>query len=327
MVNEKILNSFFSSNMQSLGLHHVNSEVPKVVAEHVGKRTDILGLDLATSIPIILELKVKRDPQVVEQLQEYIALISKKYPNLFEELNAFRRLGGFRFNYKHGIVGMVLSPEPPPESIVDRGSTILWAQFSLDNDEVFRVVDRKLLSKSKALAGLFENRPPFKEVLPSQFVASSLPKLRNFADRLNETYLSVSPTINPRSKYEHSYIAYYGTDTTRVVFGFNTGPTRTNFDVEFSVYEANHAEFKSHPATRRLSALGLHMDRPRKNQIFPIRVDEEFAGDDSKVSQALALFKQMAELSYSFAKVQELRNLQIDPASKGALALEHFGLS
>jgi len=73
MIKEKILNSFISSNMQRLGLHHVNSEVPKVVAEHIGKRTDILGFDLATSIPIILELKVKRDPQVVEQLQEYMS--------------------------------------------------------------------------------------------------------------------------------------------------------------------------------------------------------------------------------------------------------------
>jgi hypothetical protein len=327
MIREKILNSFISSNMQTLGLHHVNSEVPKVVTEHVGKRTDILSFDLATSIPMILELKVKRDPQVVEQLQEYIALISKKYPNLFEELNAFRCLDSFRFNYTHGIVGMALSPEPPPESIVDRGSTILWAQFSLDNDEVFRVVDRKLLSKSTALAGLFENRPPFKEVLPSRFVASSLPKLRKFADRLNETYLSVSPTINPRSKYEHGYIAYYGTDTTRVVFGFNTGPTRSTFDVEFSVYESDHGKFKSHPATRKLSALGLQMDRPRKNQIFPVSVDETFAGDEGKVSQALALFKEMAELSYSFAKVPELQYLRIDPASKGALALEHFGMN
>ena len=138
MVKEKILNSFISSNMQSLGPHHVNSEVPKVVSEHVGKRTDILGFDLATSIPIILELKVKRDPKVVDQLQEYIGLISKKYPNLFEDLNAFRRLDGFQFNYKQGIVGMVLSPEPPPESIMDRGSTILWAQFSLSNERCFK---------------------------------------------------------------------------------------------------------------------------------------------------------------------------------------------
>lgn len=327
MIKEKILNSFISSNMQTLGLHHVNSEVPKVVAEHVGKRTDILGFDLATSIPIILELKVKRDPQVVDQLQEYIALISKKYLNLFEELNAFRRLDGFRFNYKQGIVGMVVSPEPPPQSATDRGSTILWAQFSLHNDEVFRIVDKRILSRSTQLANLFDNRPSFKEVLPSQFVASPLPSLRKFADRLNETYLSVSPTINPRHKYEHSYIAYYGTDTTRVVFGFNTGPARSNFDVEFSVYQPDHGKFKSHSAIRKLSSLGLHMDPPRKNQIFPIRVDEKFAGDETKVSQALAIFKEMAELSYSFAKVPELQTLQIDPDSKDALALKNFGLT
>ncbi|MFH0989886.1 MAG: hypothetical protein V1799_07715 [bacterium] len=327
MIKEKILNSFVSSNMQTLGLHHVNSEVPKVVAQHVGKRTDILGFDLATSIPIVLELKVKKDPQVVDQLQEYIALISKKYPNLFEELNAFRHLDGFRFNYRQGIVGMVLSPEPPPNSAADRGSTIVWAQFALHNDEVFKIIDRRILSSSVSLASLFDNRPAFKEVLPAQFVASSLPSLRKFAERLNETYLSVSPTINPRSKHEHSYIAYYGTDTTRVVFGFNTGPTRSTFDVEFSVYEIDHATFRSHPATRKLSSLGLHMDPPRKNQIFPVRIDEKCAGDDSNVSQALALFKEMAQLCYNYAKVPELQTLHIDALSKDALALRNFGLN
>lgn len=204
MIKEKILNSFISSNMQTLGLHHVNSEVPKVVATHVGKRTDILGFDLTTSIPVVLELKVKKDSQVVDQLQEYIELISKKYSTLFEELNAFRRLEGFRFHYKHGIVGMVLSPEPPPQSAIDRGSTILWAQFSLQDNEIFKIVERKILSKSITLASLFDNRPSFKEVPPSQFVVSSLPKLRQFADRLNETYLSVLSTINSRPKYEHN---------------------------------------------------------------------------------------------------------------------------
>jgi hypothetical protein len=327
MIKEKILNSFVSSNMQMLGLHHVNSEVPKVVAQHVGKRTDILGFDLATSIPIVLELKVKRDPQVVDQLQEYITLISHKYPNLFEELNAFRHLDGFRFNYEQGIVGMVLSPDPPPQSAADRGSTIMWAQFSLHNDEVFKIVDRRILSSSITLASLFDNRPTFNEVLPSQFVASYLPSLRKFADRLNETYLSVSPTINPRSKHEHSYIAYYGTDTSRVVFGFNTGPTRSTFDVQFSVYEEDHVTFKSDPATRKLESLGLRMDAPRKNQIFPVRIDEKFAGDDGKVSQALALFKEMAQLSYNYAKLRELRTLRIDPLSKDALALRNFGLN
>jgi hypothetical protein len=326
MVKEKILNSFISSNMQSLGLHHVNSEVPKVVAEHVGKRTDILGFDLATSIPIILELKVKKDSEVVSQLQDYIALVSKKYPNLFEELNAFRRLEGFQFNFRQGIVGMVLSPEPPSESIADRGSTILWAQFSLSNDGVFRILSRKLLSKSTSFASAFDNRPPFQDVLPSQFVSSTLPKLRKFADRLNETYLSVSPTINPRSKYGHSHIAYYGTDTTRVIFGFNTGPARSFLDVEFSVYENNHGEFLSHPATKKLSALGLRLDQPRKNQIFPVRVEEQFAGDDNKVSQALGLFKEMAELSYGFATVPELQTLQIEQSSVNGLSLKSFGI-
>jgi hypothetical protein len=327
MVKEKVLNAFISSNMPLLGLHHVNSEVPKVVAERVGKRADILGYDIETRVPIVLELKVKKDPRVVGQLHEYIAVISKMYPRLFEELNAFRHVKGFRFNYEQGIVGMVLSPEPPPESKVDRGSTILWAQFSLHSDEVFRIVDRKLLSKSTGLTNLFLNLQPFDEVPPSQFVALSLPGLREFADRLNETYLSVSPTISPRSKYEHSYIAYYGTDTSRVVFGFNTGATRSHFDVEFSVLEEDHDKFKSNPATRKLNALGLQMELQRKNQIFSIRVYERFAADDNKVSHALALFKEMAELSYSLAKLPELQHLRIDPAPKGALALEHFGLS
>jgi hypothetical protein len=327
MIKEKILNSFVSSDMQMLGLHHVNSEVPKVVTEHVGKRTDILAFDFETSVPIILELKVKRDLQVVDQLQEYINLISRQYPNLFEELNSFRRLDGFRFNYKQGIVGIVLSLDPPPASITDRGSTILWAQFSLHNDQVFRIAQRKVLSRSTMLAKLFDNRPKFIEILPSYFVASSLPQSRKFAERLNDTFLSISPTINSRPKFEHSYIAYYGIDTTRVVFGFNTGLTRSNFDVEFSVYEGDHGKFKSHPATRKLSALGLQVDSPRKNQIFPIRIDEKFAGDESKVSQVLAIFKEMAELSYGFAKVPELATLRIDPDSKNALALKNFDLN
>lgn len=327
MIKEKILNSFISSNMQTLGLHHVNSEVPKVVAKHVGKRTDILGFDLASSIPIILELKVKKDPQVVDQLQEYITLISKKYPNLFEELNAFRRLDGFQFNYKQGIIGIVVSPEPLPQSATDRGSTILWAQSSLYNDEVFRIVDRRILSRSATLASLFDNRPPFKEVPPSQFVASSLPRLRKFADRLNETYLSVSPTINLRYKHEDGYIAYYGTDTTRAVYGFNTGKTHSKFDTEFHVYENDHKTFLSHSATRNLRSLGLQIGQPRKNQIFPVRITEEFAGDETKISQVLTLFKEMAELSYSFAKVPELGTLRIDPVSKDALALKNFGLN
>jgi len=130
MIKEKILNSFISSNMQSLGLHHVNSEVPKVVTEHVGKRTDILGFDLETSIPVVLELKVKRDVGVVGQLQEYLALISTRYQNLFEELNAFRQLNDFKFNYKLGFVGIVLSPDLPPSNASDQGSTILIRVYS-----------------------------------------------------------------------------------------------------------------------------------------------------------------------------------------------------
>jgi hypothetical protein len=326
MIKEKVLNSFISTNMQLLGLRHVNSEVPKVVSEHVGKRTDILGFDIANSIPIVLELKVKRDPQVVSQLQEYIELISKKFPNLFEELNSFRRLDGFQFNYKLGIIGIVLSPEPSPQSAVEQGSTILWAQFSLHNDEVFQIVDRKVLSRSTTLASHLHGPSQFKEFLPSHFVASSLPKLRQFADRLNDMFLSVSPTINLRPKYEHSYVAYYGTDTTRVVFGFSTGPTRSVCDVNFSVYEQDHETFKAHIATRKLSSLGLHMSSPTKNQIFPVRIDEKFASDYGRVTETLVLFKELAELCYGYAKLSDLQTLRIDPGTIDGLALKSFCL-
>jgi hypothetical protein len=206
-------------------------------------------------------------------------------------------------------------------------STILWGQFSLYNDEAFRIVYRKALTISKALASLFDRRPPFREVLPSQFVSASLPKLRRFAELLNETFLSVSPTINQRAKLEHNYIAYYGTDTTRVVFGFKIGPAHSYIDVEFSVYAPDHGRFKSSPATQEIKTLGLHMAPPRKDQISRTRVDERFAGDETKVTKALAVFKELAELSYGLAKVPELQTLQIDHDSVNALALKSFGLT
>jgi len=329
MVKESMLSSLISSNMQVLGLHHVNSEVPKVVAEHIGKRTDILCFDLSTSIPIILELKIKKDTRVVDQLQAYIDLVSTKYPNLFEELNAFRQTDGFHFNYDRGIVGMVLSPEPAPSSIQDRGSTIVWAQFSktqLDNDGNFRIVAQNTLSSSVGAFLQPTSRPAFKRLWPHQFVSPSCPYLRKFVDRLDHMYLSISDRIYPRYRLDYNYIAYYGTDTERnsAVYGFGTGNDQSQFDVTFHVKAQNHNDFLNHRACKELGALGLHMGYPRKELIFPVRIEERFASDEKRVSQALALFKQLAVFAYDRAKVPDLQKLHIDPASHNALALKHF---
>lgn len=93
------------------------------------------------------------------------------------------------------------------------------------------------------------------------------------------------------------------------------------------MYEEDHGTFKSHSATRKLSSLGLHVAPPRKNQIFPVRIDEKFASDEGKVSQALMVFNEMADLSHSFAKLPELQTLRIDSISQDALPLKNFGLN
>lgn len=314
--------------MQFFGLQHVNSEVPKIVAERLKKRMDIFGYDLETSIPIILELKTKRDPDVIDQVCEYVAFISHTYPDLFEQLNAFRNCDGFQFNYRKGIVGIVLSPEPAPSQLSRHFECpILWAQYTFSDNHTFSIVDRHVLSRSATLVDQFKKPSRYQRRRASEYAHTTLPGTRDFLDRLDEMFLSVGPTINLREKYDHSYIAYYATDAPRALFGFNTGKSKTNLHVEFHVYGGNHERFRSLSATKGLASIGLGINRVQKNQIYGIRFDESVARNSSTVVQSLNLFKEMASACYSYEKIPELSTLHVDPQTRNGLSLRACGLA
>lgn len=328
MIDEHILNSFISSNLTSLGLEHVNSEVPKPVKERRRKKTDILAFDTGSSIPVVLELKVRPNPDVLSQLHDYLELITNQYPTLFEELIDYRQLKNFKFNYRYGIVGIVLSPEPPPHSIPQLNTTVLWAQFLLNDNRSFQIVTRRLLSKSSDLDHRFGKRSHV-SVRPSAIVASHLPNLREFAELLDETFLSVSSIIYPRYSPNNGYIAYYGRDTrrSRSVFGFNTGSSRSDFKVQFHIPLPIQTEFRSHPAIKELKSIGFSFGPAAiKPTILETTMTEAYAANKQQVSHCLRSFKSLADFSYSVARVQEIQSISITQDSLNGLSLDKFGL-
>jgi hypothetical protein len=324
-MKEKILNSFLSTNLDKLGFKHINSEVPKVLGPKRGKRTDILAYDKESKRPIIIELKAKKDTGVISQLQEYISNIPKKYPHLFEELNAFRKEEQIQFNYDYGVIGLVISPEPPPENFNDNSHTLLWAQYEIESN-IFKITKVKKLSESKDSYEFFKSRGNYRLLKPTDFINSNLPNLRKYVNKLHELFLSISKTIYPRYKLDDHYTAYWPTNGTRAVYGFNTGSSHSRIDVEFHIYNDNHTKFKNYNATKQLNTIGLSLGKPRKNQIYPIRITEDIASDSNLVDTSLELFRSMAEFSYNSEIIADLDNYTIDEDTVDKLNLKNLGI-
>lgn len=324
-MKEKILNSFLSTNLQKLGLVHVNSEVPKKMGFKKRKRTDIIAYDIESKRPIIIELKAKRDHGVLFQLDEYLSDIPPKYPYLFEELNVFRYDDNIEFNYEYGIIGMVVSPEAPPENVDIIKNTILWAQYNIQ-DRKFKIVNNEVLNKAKESEIFFTTRDKYNPLEPEDFVDTNLINLRKYVRSLHNLFLSISTTVYPRFKYGNDYIAYWPTNGTRAIFGFNTGSSHSYIDVEFHIYVNNHPRFLDYDATKKLRNINLNLKKPKKGQIYPIRIDEDYASDDSMVFKSLELFKLMAILSYNFEILTEIDDYKIDDESINSLSLRSFGL-
>jgi hypothetical protein len=325
-VKEKILNSFLSTSLDKLGLIHINSEVPKVLAPKKGKRTDILAYDKESKRPMIIELKTKKDPDVISQLNEYISYIPQKYPHLFEELNAFRKDDKMKFNYDRGIIGLVISPEPPPVNINDNKHTLLWAQYKFENNKFDITNLKKFVSESSESASFFNSRTDLDIIQPTDFIKTNLKHLRVYVEELHNLYLSISSTVYPRYKIEYNYIAYWPTNGTSAIYGFNTGPSRSYLDVEFHIDPNNHSAFRKHNSVNDLKSVGLDYGRPRKDVIFPIRITEEYAENKDLVENSLGLFKSISGLSYKFRVINELQNYSISDDSVNKLSLSNFGL-
>lgn len=181
-VNHSLLNSFLSKYLHILGIKHINSEVPKVLAEKRRKKIDIIGYDIEKNIPVIIELKRNSDKGVINQLQSYIDLISNKHPTLFDDLMSCRSDSKVKLNYSYGVVGIVVSPMNPPNSVLDNVSNILWAQYIL-NDNLFQIVKRNVLSFSNYYSYNFSNRPKNRRVWrPSDFVDNIFPNLKKYSE-------------------------------------------------------------------------------------------------------------------------------------------------
>jgi len=321
MISEKLLNAFLSSRLLAFGLKHINSEVPKVIESHEGNRPDILAYDLISKIPIILELKVVKSDTVIQQTIEYLELVSKKYPTLFEELEGFGVSEIPRFNYENGIVGMIVSPSEPPTNHESGNHTLVWAQFGVEADKIIGIKNVHVLNRSSQNASYFTRNQKVMPLLPDSLLGIKMPSLRAFANLLHQELMKIG-TIYVRPKQDYKYAAYYGTDTlAKAVYGI-ASMNNSSFTMDYHVKAKNHKEFLRSIPVKSLIKLGYSFDNPRKDLIFQLPVHEEKIGKEQAHNELLRLFVGAAKISYDFERDPKIKDMIIDENSIGALGTE-----
>ncbi len=321
MIPEKILNSFLSSHLTKLGLKHINSEVPKVIASHEGERPDILAYDPVLKIPVVLELKVVKSDTVIEQTTDYLGLISKKYPTLFEELEGFGISEIPKFNYDFGIIGMVVSPKEAPTTWDCGSHTIIWVQFGIEFDKLITIKKTTLLNNSNENAKYFGSANKVKPLMAGELLKLRSPNLRIFVNELHNELMKCAP-IYVRPKPEYGYAAYYGMDTLgKAVFGIASSGG-TSFSVDYHVKTKNHKAFLLSQPVIELSKLGYSFSHPRKDLIFQLPINDEEILQAQHKNLLMKLFIETAKIVYDLARDTIVDNLILDEISYGKLSLK-----
>ena len=326
-MNEKTLNSFLSTNLNKLGLVHINSEVPKKLLTGT-KKPDIIAFDRDTRIPIFLELKVVSNPGVVSQICNYLDKITNTYPNIIEELASFKIPPDFQFNYDYGIVGLVISPVSPTDQKFDTNNSILWAQYEITQN-AFYITKRHVLNLIKSKPSVFISRQNYVSDRPSALVKSAWPRLQQFSELMNDVFLSISSSIYPRANMDSGYVAYYTANGTYAIFGIYTGKKKSTFWVTFHIRKPHYNRFLQLPEIRTLESFGVSQgSKQDKGNYFivPFIVNEQQVTEPTKTHTLIEQFICLAQLSYSLEKDTAIDNLDISNDSINGLCLRQFGL-
>jgi hypothetical protein len=326
-MKEPILNCCLSTHLDKLGLEHISSEVHKnIFRNSIGKykAQDILCYDIESNIPIIIELKrnkSRRELNELEQLLQYIQLISEDYPDTFSQLYANRNRKIFDFQYHCGIVGIVLteSYDIPKldkiyQDILDK-NTVFWATYSLSNSLNFQIENIEVLSRGNYWSEKLEKLPSSQPVDPTELLGNDkdrYPNLSNLIRLLDEAYYSISDRIYAYYKFDNNYIAYRGTDTTKAILGIYRAAAGKIY-ANFHVNKNYHREFLSSNEIKKLESVGINY-KIQDGKIINIILNNDFINTISPETICFLLTK-LAISTYNLAKISEVENFIISDES------------